>query len=824
MKKTGRPLLILLLLIICSGNVLTKNKQPASSFSKTIVSDSNTGDDTIPRPKLNSFIKKPPDSVPKQSNFIDKILAAFKFRKNAQANERIRVKALLDTLRIDTNLVLTMQNIWKLDSALSKSNRYLEARGKDIRVINDSLKNYNSDLNGRIKELTEKLNPRAKEANYDINVELAKVARKMQSIISYNSQDEALRAKMIRIAFIDSIRKISNDTQELKKTDTGAGTENKVYKIKYKMRVKNRAEVYGIYDITTLNDFNTERLNQLDYLLLNSIPVNVDNINKIDQAAEKILTAEDYITEATKKGCQIGLTFTINPSDTITLNRLLNNSSKQNLFIRNALLLLSYLHAGAVNIAIDTFPAALEKEFVTFIKKLSNILQVQVPAIKLLITLPANQRDQGLIIKLLDKYTDRFVIDFSRNYNKDLPGPTAPLSGEQPSTIESTVSWYKSQQIPAEKIVLELPYKGTTWAFSKSFVSSFGGYFGYADIRKNFEAYYDHYFKHYNPDSTIAMMDLILNEDMSPARIIIDSGAMKDTLPIIRIYYDDEVTLGKKYQYVLDNKLKGVALNSLGDDNGYSDLWDEMTYRFADSSMFMLRKDTNDIPTANPNLNFLQKCSRYFTLFNFIQNNPCAVCFENVKEKDSAEYMHIKQCMIDLHIHEKMLAENKIRIANGENPFRSHFEYVKYLLENLLKWTTLVIFLLLLIMAAFYIIKTKNQGDTWAWKKKVGWICVVLCVLTVINLFSYLFCSDKMPFFGTAPSNSLGFSKDVLTQLGAKDDASDVEDTYCNADPSQTCFDMPLPVLLLVILVGLFIGYLITRLLIVPIIKRRDIP
>ena len=51
----------------------------------------------------------------------------------------------------------------------------------------------------------------------------------------------------------------------------------------------------------------------------------------------------------------------------------------------------------------------------------------------------------------------------------------------------------------------------------------------------------------------------------------------------VSCWYDDAFTLQKKYDLALSKGLKGVAVWSLGYDNGYTDLWDLLDRKFTSS-------------------------------------------------------------------------------------------------------------------------------------------------------------------------------------------------------------------------------------------------
>lgn len=837
MKKTGNFLFTLFLLPVClSYNISSKN-QDISRIETVSYQGANDsfydGNDTVPR--LVPFQKKPPPPRKSSTNFIQKLLSAFKFKKNAHANERVRIKAFIDSLRIDTNLVISIENIRRLDSVLNSS-------FTDLKTLSGKVASLTEEI--RVKDSVYEWGINSSRKNFrvsqeELDMEMEKLAYRMKSIMDFNADENALKERNLRIAFIEKARRNSKNIDTISGSIEDAETKMKIpVTHRYHVRVRNRKEVYGIYDLSTLNHIAIHRFDQLDYLMLNSIRLDSNSITRIDQAAGKILAAEDYIKEALNRNCKIGLSFKIDSAANGFLIEMLKNTEKQNLFIRNALVLLSNLHAGAINIALDQLPSGAEIHFVKFIKRLSGILLIQSPSIKLLITVPTGSRETGFPLTALEEFTDRFIIDFSSNTESAFPIPLATLFGDQSFTIASTVSRFKSQQIPPEKIILQLPYRGTKWAFSRSFLATFLGYINYSQIRRAFEEGFDSYFKHYNPDSTLVILDSIIGDRSKTGKKNKQVDTLSDQqLPVIRILYDDEITLGKKFIYASDN-LGGIALNALGNDEGYSNLWDELNYRMADTFHFYL---PDSIGTRPPkvNLTWREKFTRYFTLFSYIVNNPCKTCFENTN--DLTKYNRFQQYITDLRIDSILLAENKRLISQKEDIFRSHFEYVNYQLTNLLRTTTWVICLILLLLIIFRVLKSMYQGSEWKYKKVIGYLTILFSLLFVVSFFSFLFTSDVLPFFGSRTSNNKGISKDLAkamktdaeqlvnndkTTISTKHYVNMIEEdnSYCEPDPSSDCINMPLHTLLLIVFICLAIGYAVTRFLVITVIKQKDIP
>tara|TARA_B110000483_G_C18204362_1_gene546881 strand:- start:6212 stop:6766 length:555 start_codon:yes stop_codon:yes gene_type:complete len=56
------------------------------------------------------------------------------------------------------------------------------------------------------------------------------------------------------------------------------------------------------------------------------------------------------------------------------------------------------------------------------------------------------------------------------------------------------------------------------------------------------------------------------------------------------VWFDDDYTLGKKYDFAITNNLRGIGIWALGYDNGYNQLWDVIESKFA----------TDAIPVIDP--------------------------------------------------------------------------------------------------------------------------------------------------------------------------------------------------------------------------------
>lgn len=212
----------------------------------------------------------------------------------------------------------------------------------------------------------------------------------------------------------------------------------------------------------TMNDdyagYKFGYLNTLLYqsLFLNGNTGNIKDLNGWDNA--------QVISDAQGEGCKVMFTVAINQPASIS--SFLNNTKAQKKFVENALYLLKLRKANGVNIHFDNLPGYESEKFSTFIKFFSDVLKIEDTSYKVMVTLPVYDKEQAYDMLALSESVFKFMIDFS-----NLPpvgnGALAPLKGRNDYTIETAVSRYLNTDVPADKLILTIPYTGTRWQLAK---------------------------------------------------------------------------------------------------------------------------------------------------------------------------------------------------------------------------------------------------------------------------------------------------------------------------------------------------------------------
>lgn len=266
-------------------------------------------------------------------------------------------------------------------------------------------------------------------------------------------------------------------------------------------------------------------------------------------------------------------------------NSFLGDQAKWGVLIDSLSNLLLDRDADGVDINFENLPYLKRGSFNRFIeelrKRLNQKLGTKTPIISL--TLPAVDSREIFDIKDLQKFVDLFVImGYDYNTGPQLQGAVAPLLPFESKNISlnNTLKYYIEAGIDASKTVLALPYYGSMWE----------GTIGEGGTTSSmFERKVT-----YREIMSIFNDEFVTKNNLSPT---LEKNSMTNYFNITypdnttqEVWFDDDYTLGKKYDFAITNKLKGIGIWALGYDNGYNELWDVIESKFA----------TNAVPVLDP--------------------------------------------------------------------------------------------------------------------------------------------------------------------------------------------------------------------------------
>ncbi|WP_316815102.1 glycosyl hydrolase family 18 protein [Pedobacter nyackensis] len=758
MKRIVVNFLLFLFLILFFQGHSAENR----NASLVLLSAHST--DQVPSEKQEQDPKKGQSKQdPEKKNVWKAILDFLKFKSKADKKLNGKIILAIEKMGLTDSIAATSANVRVMIAELKKTKYH------DL----DSLQSVLSVLIKKQEEANASGQPGDNEtALTPSNADLAALVNQLIPILDQRAVSET--SSVDKFEKLRKLNRVKNaDPATIYTLKVGDSVTRK-----YTLQLKNKAEVYGFFDASYKGDASTffNSATSLIYhaLSLNELTGDFDPQHGWDMAT--------VVGKAQKNRSKVY--FTVLIANKNARSSLLHAPELQRKSIANILIQLKKNKANGVNISFKNLAKKDSKRFSEFIALLHQAVQAEDKAAEVLVTLPRTNFGEAYELEELNKYTDRFFIDFATNFESK-GGALAPLTGKEHETIDASYTWYLAKGIDAEKLIVILPYRGAKCETDPVTLApiSFSGYLPFNEIQLMTQSH-----ALYNAANESMYIDTIFHNSRS-----------------YRIWYDNEVTLSKKYDYVLKNNVKGIGIYYVNYDDSFAVLNDELMYKFTDVDTTFLK---SNIEPVKPKISFFEKIKRHLTLWGFILQNPCATCFESAGTNTG--YSKINTYLRELEVY-ALVREEKLENAtildkdNGNYhkiTFKEVFNYVNHELNTFLKYLTVIVFIISTGITIYYIWGVKYYTADWRYKKIVAGILFVFFSLSVLFGFTYCFTSDLIPMFGVS--------------------AASANKAGCVVDPD--CVNIPLNTLLLIIAMSVLLGFLIFNYLITPLIKKDDLP
>ena len=671
----------------------------------------------IAAPKITPPQVTAPQVTPPKEGLLKKIAQFLKFRQNARAGEKTRILSIIDKSGLKDTLKSTINQLDKIDSAQWTLAELIEHNDIcQVLAAIDSLKGHADNTEDNSPDTGPSVDDQA----------IQDLVTKMLSALS--PADKLGLDEMRRL--LDS-GNYKCDT--LKIDDTLS--ERRIF------RVRNRVEIIGLYPFATRQPNTLPDLRLIDEVAWYSAGFNGATGNLTGR--KNWLTAA-ALDSAAARHCRLSLC--VQSQDSRNIDSLLRDPSAQQELILEILETLDARHAAGVNLLFDDMPPNSAPALTAFIRQLAAMLKGRgAHSYRLGIRIPPYATEDKYDLPALNQYVDRFWVDFTE-YRRNDPAPLMPLAGISNSDLGTCISRYVNMSLPASKLMICLPYFGVRWTWrSGKWVAARS--IPYKEIRSH--AYRQ--LPAYDPLSATERLDITTG-----------TGTLAE-----RLWYDDEVSLAAKFEFIRQNDLGGIVIDRLGDDDGYGDLWDVRTAELStiDTTIIALKiKGVKQQPLDHWqwSLTYINaKLEQYIFLFAY----PCETEFPKVLIR-------------------------KWEKAGVRNNNRSLIRKEEATVLGVLSIVLAILFAGGLFL---FINRIRNVGETWKWTKLLAGALILVFMLLTISAFMYLFLNTHVIYFG------------------ASEDASD-------------CFDFPLGTLFIVVFIGIAIGILITRFLIFRLMRKDDVP
>ncbi len=176
------------------------------------------------------------------------------------------------------------------------------------------------------------------------------------------------------------------------------------------------------------------------------------------------------VDEALANGLRVNLCVTLFDDHTAFFA---NSGAQQNL-IDNLLTTVQARNANGVNLDIESIPAEEADNLNNFLVDLANQFHNEDPNFQVSIALPAVNWSEKFNIELLKDHIDLFIIMGYAYYwsSSSYAGPTGQLYTMYNFNYNQSrsITYYLSEGVPKEKLVLGVPYYGRDWQTTGSSV------------------------------------------------------------------------------------------------------------------------------------------------------------------------------------------------------------------------------------------------------------------------------------------------------------------------------------------------------------------
>jgi len=334
------------------------------------------------------------------------------------------------------------------------------------------------------------------------------------------------------------------------------------------------------------NTIPTNKLSELDYFSLTAgddghlLTVVNGQTDPGWNGWEKQST-KDFLTKTQIMGARV--TFTVAVQDNQSIEDILNSNTAQQNLITDTINQIKERNLNGVNIDFEYSGVptdALQQEFTYFSKKLATQLKQQTPNATLALSImPLSARQQDLYdFNQLAPIYDTFI-GMSYDYygqTSDIAGPVAPMSGfkkgEYFFDVTTTYSDYL-KYIPKNKLIMGVPTYGWEWAVTDGKTMNSQTY--PADSPDSYAAVISY---------ARAREDADLKQNQCQWDIVSQETwcwfTDKQTGIDHQAWIVDNKMLQTRFSYANQQNFSGVALWTLGLDENYPDIWDNLQKMF----------------------------------------------------------------------------------------------------------------------------------------------------------------------------------------------------------------------------------------------------
>ncbi|MDY0343647.1 MAG: glycosyl hydrolase family 18 protein [Lentimicrobium sp.] len=293
------------------------------------------------------------------------------------------------------------------------------------------------------------------------------------------------------------------------------------------------------------------------------------------------------------------------------------NPTAQQTLATNLIYRIQTRGAQGVNLDFEAVPSAQQAGLTACIQFMSQTLKQAIPDLELSIAAPAVNWSNTFNVPAISPFLD-FIVIMAYDYYWNGSTLAGPVAGLWPLTTTflygsaGSLTYYQSQGVPAEKLILGQPYYGREWPVNGNILPALttgqGVAVTYRIIRNNNSGYYSWdnlYWDQYS---------------FNPYFSFFTSGWRQ-------CFYDDTRSLGAKYDLVNRRGAGGIGIWALGYDNGHSELWELIADKFTQGNTDACADSLSD--TGGPYRNY-DNSQNYTGIVRSKGGGPLALSFSQL--------------------------------------------------------------------------------------------------------------------------------------------------------------------------------------------------
>ncbi len=272
----------------------------------------------------------------------------------------------------------------------------------------------------------------------------------------------------------------------------------------------------------------------------------------------------DVINTAHSNGVKVILTAVCFNKD--DLHNLLTSETARDNFFENARSIMTKYQLDGINIDFEGFYVDDRGALLNaFMQALSDYMHVHSPDAEISFAGPAVNWGGWNLPGLAAACDYIFIMGYNYYWSKSsTSGPCSPLTGGYYNLTKTVDEQYAG--IPTEKLILGLPYYGIRWQTESSQP--------YAATVKHVS-----HPRYYTSASESAIYGKRWDSKSKTPWYTYSSGSA-----YFQVWFDDDSSLGLKYELAKSRQLRGVGMWALGYDAGNDELWNALESHFYQST------------------------------------------------------------------------------------------------------------------------------------------------------------------------------------------------------------------------------------------------